>query len=372
MKRGENESIYVPTRSGKLVQRSCGTALPQVVRGMKRMVRDCRAEPSWLPILDALESSRLTLRDAYTYYASKKMDALAARLGAVDLAQHLDGWYGWCVAERQAGVGTPQEYWRNVRSLIAPNYPRPDEGKERTTPDQFPSSDLTKARVITWLASFEGTSSGYRRKMLYALRSFINYLLDIGVYQSDPIAGFRAPRRNKPRERWETAERDETIVANALPRYTAYFAFIHGVGCDVGSADRCQKGDVNVFAGTTLIRGTKTDRRKVHDATIEPWALPYVRAHIKAMQGHDRQALVFPKIPRRAAQLHHIALCERLGIEHYTMKDARHSVAVRMRKAGKSFEEIAAQLGTSVYQVVNVYAKYKPDAEKLAAEAVQV
>ncbi len=54
------------------------------------------------------------------------------------------------------------------------------------------------------------------------------------------------------------------------------------------------------------------------------------------------------------------------------MKDARHSVAVRLRKAGRTFEEIAAQLGTSVYQVVNVYAKYKPDAAPVTAEAVQV
>jgi hypothetical protein len=32
-----------------------------------------------------------------------------------------------------------------------------------------------------------------------------------------------------------------------------------------------------------------------------------------------------------------------------------------MRLAGKSFEDIAAQLGTSVYQAVTVYTKYRPE-----------
>ena len=360
MKRGKNESIYVPTPEGGLVQRSCGTSIPKVVAGMKRMVADCRDRPEWHPILSAIEAKKLTLREAYRHYHHRTLDQLVARLSAVNLVEHLDGWYAWCVANRQDGVRTPDVYWQQVTSLVAPGLELPTSTKRRT-PKPFPASELTKAKVIAWLTGRAKASSGTRRKYLYALRSFTRYLLDVGAMGTDPTAGMKAPKKNRKRERWESAAVDETIVANSLPRYQAFFAFIHGTGCDVGSAERAQLGDVNVFAGTTKVRGTKTDRRAVHDADIEPWALPYIRSHIKAMQGKDRSTLLFTGLPRRSFQQYHDKLCTRLGITDYTLKDARHSVAVRMRKAGRTFEEIAQQLGTSVFQTVNVYAAYRPD-----------
>lgn len=350
MKRGKKESIYVPTRAGELKQRSCGTGRPEIVKGMKRMVVDCRDEPRWLPVLDAIEARTLTLREAYRYYARKEMPALVGRLTAIDLASYLEGWKQWLIANRQEGVRTPEVYWQQVTSLVVPGKP-------------FPAADLTKGRVIQWLTSRAKASSGTRRKYLYALRSFINYLLDMNALTVDPLAGIKAPKKNRARDRWVTADVDETIVANALPRYQAFFAFIHGTGCDVGSAERARKGDVNLFAGRADIRGTKTDRRAVHQAVIEPWALAYVRAHLRTMQDADRDALLFPGLPRRSFQQYHGKLTARLGVTDYTLKDARHSVAVRMRKAGKTFEQIAQQLGTSVFQAVTVYSKFQPDAD---------
>jgi site-specific recombinase XerC len=90
------------------------------------------------------------------------------------------------------------------------------------------ATDLTKARVIAWLTSRDRASSGTKRKYLYALKSFIRYLLDVGVLSTDPLSGLRAPKKNPARERWVTADVDEMIVANALPKYRALFAFIKG------------------------------------------------------------------------------------------------------------------------------------------------
>jgi integrase len=367
MKRGKKgyESIYVSTRHHGLVQRSTGTNIPAVVRGMKRMCTALKdramASGNWT-ILDAIFAKRLRLKDAYTHYVGNTLPELEAKLSAANLADHLDGWIGWVRAERRDNVRTPDVYWQQVTTLIDPDRPMPpNEANVERRSIPFPSSELTKARAIAWLTSRDKASSGTRRKYLYALKSFVRYLVDVGVLTADPLAGLKAPKKNPARERWETSATDETIVVNALERYRAFFAFIKGTGCDVGSAQRAQIGDVNLFSGRTQIRGTKTDRRRVFGATIDPWALPYIRAQVALRRKAGASAPLFPDINRNAPSKHHDRLCATLGIADYTLKDARHSVGVRMRLAGKSFEDIAAQLGTSVYQAVTVYTKYRPE-----------
>jgi integrase len=357
MARGKhgNRSIYVPTRSGALKQRSCGTPVLAIVRGMERMVSEMKDRHLW-NTLDAIEQKRLTLTKAYPFYASNQLADLEARMSAKDLSASLDGWIQWVRASRDTEARTADVYWQQVTTLVTPSEP-------------FYASDLTKERVMAWLTSREKASPGTRRKYFYALKSFVRYLLDTNVYATDPLAGMKAPKKNRARERWETVATDETIVANALPEYAAFFALIKGVGCDVGSGRRAQKDDINLFAQTINVRGTKTDRRRVHQATIEPWAVPYLKAHLKAMGNADRHTLLFPNLSRTNASGHHRRVCEKLNVKDYTLKDSRHSIGVRMRLAGKTFEEIAAQLGTSVYQTVNVYSRYKAEDAQRAKEA---
>lgn len=357
-KRGKkgNQSIYVPTRHGGLVQRSCGTAVPSLVRGMKRMVIELRdrsmASGNWA-ILDAVFTNRARLFEVYTAYTSGQLADLEARLSAKNIAASLAGWIGWVRANRDADARTADVYWQQVTTLV------PQGGT-------FLAIELTKERVMDWLASRAKASSGTRRKYLYALKSFVRYLVDTGVLAADPLAGLQAPKKNRARRRCVTADIDEQIVRATIPKYRALFAFIKGTGCDVGSALRAQRGDVNVFGKRANIRGTKTDRRQVHGAAIEPWAIEYLDR--RAISATPRHALLFPDLTRNGATKHHARICETLGVDDYTLKDSRHSVGVRMRKAGRSFEEIAAQLGSSVYQIVTVYAAYDVD-EQAAQEA---
>lgn len=360
-------SIYVPTMMFGLVARSTGTSDKAVVRKMKAMVvelRDRALRTGDWSILEAVRLNRVTLVEVFVAYSGHTLAQLEAKLSGKNLADHLDGWLAWIRGNRRAGVLTPDGYWQQVTSLI------PAGGT-------FLVTDLTKARVIAWLAEMryqhrmvdegqepKGVSSGYKRKCFYALKSFIRYLLDTGVLETDPLAGLRAPKKNPPRERWETAERDRAIVAAAIPQYRAAFAFIKATGCDVGSAWRAQLGDLDLERGEVTIRGTKTDHRKVFRAELEAWAVPLLREHAKALLGHH--TLLFPGLTNSGASHHHRRCCAAVGVEDYTLKDARHSVGVRMRLAGKTFEEIAQRLGTSVYQAVTVYTKYTPDAAQRA------
>lgn len=370
MQRGKKgyQSIYVPTRAGKLKQRSTGTAIPAVVRGMKRMVTRLRDEHRWV-ILDAIESKRVGLGEVYQYHTSNRLAALEGKLSSVNLTDHLEPWIKWVIANRQEGVRTAEVYWQQVTTLIDPKRPWPFAAEPKKHDSvAFAASELTKGRVLQWLTARDKTSSGTKRKYLYALRSFVRYLLDAGLIEHDPLAGLKAPRKNRARERWVTADVDERIVATANIKYRALFAFVKGTGCDLSSAlERATLGDIYVNQWSADIHGTKTDRRSVHAATIEPWARPYIREHTRGMIGpHTR---LWAGLTRSGAAHHHANCCAALGIEDYTLKDARHSVGVRMRKAGSTFEQIAAQLGTSVYQAVTVYTRYQPDAVEVAKEA---
>lgn len=58
---------------------------------------------------------------------------------------------------------------------------------------------------------------------------------------------------------------------------------------------------------------------------------------------------------------HHKTACTAASLDGYTLKDPRHSIAVRMMKAGYTVAEIAEQLGNSPELVARVYAVHTPN-----------
>ena len=147
-------------------------------------------------------SSSLSLRDLYAAYSENRLFELAAKLRTADLAIFLDGWFEWVLVN--GGMAqTGATYRAQVETLIGRS---------------FPASELTGPRISRWLTEIPEVTTGTRRKYLYALRSFIRYLIEQGVLDSNPAATVRAPKRNPPRLRWETEENDRRIVNAASPK----------------------------------------------------------------------------------------------------------------------------------------------------------
>jgi integrase len=67
-----------------------------------------------------------------------------------------------------------------------------------------------------------------------------------------------------------------------------------------------------------------------------------------------------PGLSRSQAHKAYVRARTAAGVAGYTLRDARHSVAIRMRRAGESFEAIARQLGNTVAQVHATYARFQP------------
>ena len=330
--------IYVPKQKGGVKLRTTGTGDARIARLMKAMVARLKDERRW-PLLNAVIDGSVTLGQLFDADRTKALDALEASLAAEVLAPHVTAYLAAC-----AGRGLAPRNVENVERQLAAFL------EVATT-----TADLTPATVTAWLASLT-TSSGTRRQYLYAVTGFTRYLCDVGVLKDYPLTRVKAPKKNPARMTYHDAATDEKIVMAASEQYRPLFAFIKATGCDVSTALQLQRQDV-YDEWTVRLRGTKTAKRDVHYALIEPWAWFLIRPALVRAIG---PAKVFPGLTRSGAYHHHARCCEAVGVTGYTLKDSRHSVAVRMAKAGYTVFEIAEQLGNSPDLVARVYARHIP------------
>lgn len=354
IKRGGVFYLHVPTQAGGWKLRTTKTRDKLVCRGMKAMLVKLRDARRW-SLLAAIVDGRLTLGSVYDAHTANSLDALEASLSASQLSAHVGGY-----ANHLSSLGRSVRHVRNVRRQIKSFVAQMGDGT---------TADLTPAKVTAWLTGLN-TTPGTRRQYLYAVTGFVRYLVRAGALQSYPLTGIEAPKKNAPRMRYETEANDQRIVDAASPKYRALFAFIKATGCDVSTAFRTLRRDVDLERGVAELRGTKTHRRNVQEGLIEPWALPYLKSHVLGILPN---ALLWPPETGKpgkhgrsetigysvsGAGHHHTKTCEALSIEGYTLKDARHSVAVRMARAGYTPFEIAEQLGTSADLVSSTYARF--------------
>jgi integrase len=107
----------------------------------------------------------------------------------------------------------------------------------------------------------------------------------------------------------------------------------------------------------------KEKRRKKLPMTAGAVAVRPCRPPLWGCPSRSRAPPLWPTITRDTAHHHHQATCKAkaLEIEDYTLRDSRHSWAVRCRKRGGSLEEIASQLGhKNIYMAATVYGVFKP------------
>lgn len=346
--------LYIPTQAGGWKLRTTQTSDAVVYRGMKRLVVQLRDERRWA-LLGAIVSGRLSLGQVYDAHVAKALDALEASLSASQLSAHVTGY----LASLRA-LGRASKYVDGVQKKLASFIASTPSGT---------TADCTVGAVTGWTAA-QRVTPGTRRQYLYAVTGFARYLFRTGVIPAFPFAGMEAPDRNPARMRYETEANDRRIVEAASPKYRALFAFIKATGCDVGTAFRTRRRDVDLERGVATLHGTKTAHRLVHEGLIESWALPFLREHLATKTTnallwelgagkpgkHGRSET--PWYSGSGAGHHHESCCEALNLEDYTLKDARHSVAVRMARAGYTPFEIAEQLGTSADLVASTYARF--------------
>lgn len=359
--------------------RSCCTTDADTAGEVEALVKRLQQKKRW-DLLERVTAERPTLTLGQLLYADRidKLDELLETLDDVDLTTHVEGWEAW-LKSNLGNSRTIPLYRAQVASLIED----PDRAQSQLdinagfTRIRF-LSELKPAKVSKWLttrskANGQAVTTGYKRQTLYALFSFIAYLREMDVLSSNPIENIKRPKKGKKRIRWESEANDIKIVeATDGADKQSCTAFIKATGADVTPALMMLPRDIEIwpeddkfFCGVGHVPGTKTEKRDRHDVLIEKWARPWLERQLRNTMPRQR---IWGTITRFNLRDAHVAACKAVEIDDYTLRDSRHSWAVRARKYRKaSFESIAEQLGNTVYQVAQTYAQFKQTlAERIA------
>lgn len=347
-KRGETWTVKIPTRLGGYVNRTTGSRSEAVAKGMAAMLLDLgpRNRREW-ELLEAVRSGKLSLGRLYDAWKVNGLDALKAELRDTNIEPQVEGWLKG--TRDRVGPDTIAHYRKHVGSLVKP-------GK------QFLASQMTVAAVLDWQSALTvGPST--KRKYHAALSSFCEYLVTRGILPSNPLRSVRPAPAAKPRTRY--LEHPEVLrLVDANPeRHRPLSALIHATGMELGVAVNLLRGDIDTENWTIHARGTKNVWRD-RIVSVERWAIPYLEEHIRLLTPGAR---VFPGLNRWTASDVHRAVCKRIGIENYQLRDARHTYAVRMIRNGAPAGLVATQLGhVDATMVTRVYGRFHPSHNEMA------
>lgn len=355
--RAKGRSIYtvkVPNRVGEWLAYSSGTKHQATARRLERMVEHLgpRGERAW-DVLDLVHSGTLSLAELYDRYdaSGKDVAKLRVTLRQADLAPLVEPF----LAAAHCSEDTKAHY----RALLTRLIP---EGA------QFSADEFTTERLQRTIDEMKVTPAT-KRKAGAAFRAFGNWLVRRGVIRDNPMRGVTLPKASAPRTLFlETS--DAIRLADAQPSpYREFSALLAGSGIEVSVALELKVRDVDATHREIRARGTKTHARD-RVVRVADWAWAYVK---RAMKGKGSEDLLFADIPDRwaARDIHHAAIVtlEKKSAVYagYTMRDQRHTYAVRAMRAGAPADLIARQLGhANPTLVLTVYGRFQPSQDERA------
>jgi integrase len=337
--------------AGGWVKRTTGTRDPNTAKKMQRMVTDLGpTELDESDILAAINDNRLTVPQVWAIWKGPesipvRLKKLRAFLADADLLEKREDW----IAEvtLSSSMDTAEHYDHALQSLVD------TIGRDGT----LPISAVTVEAIKQWIASIPHTT-GTKRKYHASVSSFFTYCKSVGAIERNPMRDIPLPPAADARDRHLTRQEARALADAQASPFRELSALLAGTGIEVSVALALRVKDVDVANQEIRARGTKTHNRD-RVAKVASWAWKDV---LWAIVGKLPDALLFDTITNiDQARRRHQDACEALKIEDYTMRDARHTYAVRMVKAGTPTIQVAKQLGHKDQSMVQeVYGLYEP------------
>lgn len=354
--RAKGEAAFtfkVPRADGSWVNRGGKTKDSVTAKRIQQMLEDMgpKGERAF-DVLAYVTDGDLSLAALYDLYRSEKKDLanVRAKLDDVDLEPRVKEWEKNPGGKVKGESDSAKHYVHHVRALIG-------EG------ERFPRSRFT-ARVIQRHIEEMDASNGTKRKAGAAFSSFGAWLTRRGIITANPARDVELPPAGAPRVLFlETA--DAIRLADKQPSpYRELSALLAGSGIEVSVALALRVRDVDKKAREIRARGTKTHSRD-RIVRVAEWAWGYVE---KLTKGKLPDAKLFDGITDRwRAQDQHVLAVASLEFQFpiytgYTMRDARHTFAVRAIRAGTPAEVVAQQMGHANSVLIGkVYGRFKPN-----------
>jgi integrase len=364
------KTVKVPTRSGSWVQRTTSTRDPVTAERMQRMITDLGTygERAW-DIFDRVEKRSLSIPALYDLWVETKKDLklIRERLDDVDIEPFVAEWHKTAATsgKKKRSADTVAHYLNHIRKLIP-------EGA------LFPRTRFTSERIQLHIDALE-SSAATKRKAAAAFSSFTVFLSRRGLVPKKLMRDVELPAAADPRMNYLSTE-EAKALADAQPgQYRAFSALLAGSGIDVSVAIALRRRDVEAKHREIRAPGTKTYNRD-RIIRVAEWAWEYIEP---LLPGLLPDARIFNEIPDRwhARDVHVAAIKGRAATESspatqgleekspiyrgYTMRDQRHTYAVRAIRAGTPAELVARQLGhANAVLVHKVYGRFIPAQEE--------
>ncbi|HTE45154.1 MAG TPA: site-specific integrase [Gemmatimonadaceae bacterium] len=348
--------VKIGLKSGEWIARTSGTRDAVTAKKMQRMVDELgpQGTRAW-DIIDRLEAKTLTVAALWDLWVAndKTLDRVRAQLDDVDLEPMVAPWRETLLGPA-SGIAedTAEHYVTAVRLLLTKDAP-------------FLRSALTPAKLRTWIEEMTGVESATVRKRGQGMRRFTKHLVGRHVLSVDPMRDVALPAPGGPRVAFlETVDAKRLADAQPSP-YAAFSALLAGSGIEVSVALTLRRRDIDEKNREIRAAGTKMTHARDRIVRVAEWAWAYVEP---LLEDRHADALLFDEIPtRRAARdVHADAVAALVAKGHtiydgYTMRDHRHTYAVRAIRAGTPAELVSRQLGhVNAVLVHKVYGRFSP------------
>lgn len=357
-KRSDKEEWYtkIPVRGGGWKARSTGTTNKPAAKRIEEAVGLLHPKEGHglEELLEAVHDGRISLLELGRDPRLAALKRVQRELIQEDLNDRIKPWHA--LVERDYTKDTADHYLVAVRSCFPEGH-------------AFRAKDITRADLQEWVHGLDGRQNT-RRKYAAGMSSFCRYLVSLDILESNPIRDVELPPLGGPRDVWLSTEDAERLVLQQEGDYRALSALMAGSGIEVSVALSLRARDVLAKVREVRARGTKTHARD-RVIRVADWAWPYF---MEAVEGKEKEDLIFGGIPDRwyARDAHSNAVADLVEKGYpqyagYTMRDHRHTYAVRAIQAGTPVQVISKQLGHSNgVLVLRVYGKYAPDEQERA------
>lgn len=370
----------VPTKAGLWVKRPTGTMDGVEARRIDRMLEQLGAagKHAW-DVLERVTSSPSTL-DLSRLYAIWKETPAAKHdkktgkpiepspderlayvrevLDSVDVEPLITEWRDVLVGPAiNVKEDTADHYLSAVRTLI-------EEG------EPFTRDRLSEQAIRVWLEEMDDVTPATARKRAIGLHQFIIWLRGRGVLTHDPMLEIALPEPGDPLCHYLDTP-DVVRLSEASAGQMRHFErVLPGTALEVSTALAVRVRQVSTIDREIHAPGTKAyNRNRVVPVAEFAWD-----AVLELVKGKHPDSALFDRIPHRySAGDAHLALVKTLGEEghrifveydgkthNYTLRDHRHTWAVRAARSGWPMPAIAEVLGHSNAVLANkVYARFQ-------------
>jgi integrase len=225
----------------------------------------------------------------------------------------------------------------------------------RVLGEAAPLASLDAARLDRYVGTRhgEGAKSTTIHKELTSLRGMLKMarrhkLYPFALEEVMPLVD----GASEPGTRHLTAQQVPKLLAKLQPKRAAFVAFIVATGADLSSVETAQKGDIDLAAGTVLVRGTKTNHRWRTVPILKPFA-----------KLAERAAKGLPFEPWGNVRRDLEVACRRAKVPRVTPRDLRRTHGSILRQLGVEPHLIGKMLGHADSRMVEkVYGQLPADA----------